>query len=260
MPITKNHEGENVIYETGIHLLLEHGASIMAVDHEGETPLHTAAFGTDLYLFRHILRLGTRGAISATNHHGETLLHYAAAGANLSIIRFLLESVDVNLDVNAANSNGWTPLLCVLAPTDWEEGGLKRTPDDTVEVANFLLSRGADAAAMTAEGWSTLHCLARHRNKPGETRFSRLTETLIQKGAPLRAEARDLESRWWYHAEVRGRQCWELFPWGFRMGRLAGPAIEGVFSAQATTPFEWARRHKAEAVEKVLLARGGASV
>lgn len=32
--------------------------------------------------------------------------------------------------------------------------------------------------------------------------------------------------------------------------------MEGVFPAEATTPLEWARRYRAEAVEEVLLARG----
>ena len=239
VPVTRDYDGKAVIHETGIHLLLEHGASVMAADPEGETPLLAAAFGASLHIFQHFLRVATtRNALSAANSHGETLLHYAAAGANVGVVRSLLESGGP--DVNATNSNGWTPLITILAaPTGWQDGSARRTADDTVEIAQLLLLHGASATAVTAEGWSALHCLARHRNKPGDIRFSALAEALIQKGAPVNTKARSLNPDWQYKAEICEGYRWGVrFPWGFRVGRLAEAAPEGVFSAEATTPFE----------------------
>lgn len=143
VPIINDQDGRKAIHETGIHLLLEHGASVAAADPEGETSLHAAAFGAPLRLFRHVLRLATNSALSATNNHGETLLHYAAAGANVSVLRYILESteVDIDLDVNAASSNGWTPLLCALALTAREEG--QRTQKANGPLMTRLKPRGS---------------------------------------------------------------------------------------------------------------------
>lgn len=110
---------------------------------------------------------------------------------------------------------------------------------------------------MSAEGWSALHCLARHKNGLGDTKFSRLAEVLIEKGAPLGGKARELKSHWRFNAHMVGGQLWDGFPWGFRMGRLAGAEIPGVFKPEGTTAVEWTRRYRGEAVERVLLAREG---
>ncbi|SPO06096.1 uncharacterized protein DNG_08785 [Cephalotrichum gorgonifer] len=252
------------LHETGIHLLLEHGASVTAADHEGETPLHAAAFGCPLHLFQRYLATldETQDALSAVNNHGETLLHYAAAGGNIGVMRFLLEefpqtSVDI---VNRANSNGWTPLICALAPTRMGEDNMqesKKTPTEALQAAQLLLSYGADPAAITAEGWTALHWLASYRTHPGDTRFSALAVALIHKGAPLQAKARRMKRGWerlsWYPAvDPNPSHC---LPWGFRMQRMFKEAPKGVFVVDATTASDWARRCKSKEVERVLLAR-----
>lgn len=105
---------------------------------------------------------GSHGA----NNHGETLLHYAAAGRNISVLRFLFESAGADFDVNGVSSSGWTPLLCALAPTG---EGSPRPVGDVAEAAQLLLSRDADATVLSGEGWPALHCLARHKNRAGDT-------------------------------------------------------------------------------------------
>ena len=148
-------------------------------------PLHAAAFGSDLYTFRRYLGSSlAQDVLSSTNNHGESLLHYAAAGGKVGILRFLLEeSPQTNLDVSRANSNGWAPLICALAPShnngsfslpthdedscvEWPyssgsyaKAGPK-TPAEAIQAAQLLLSHGADPSAVTAEGWSALHLLA----------------------------------------------------------------------------------------------------
>lgn len=252
---------ETGIHETGIHLLLEHGASPTAADHSGETPLHAAAFGSPLHIFRHLLRSTTTPhVLSVTNNHGETLLHYAAAGGNIPILRFLLESAP-DLDVNDCGPSGWTPLLCALAPTligdapDPQCPSLK-TFEAAVQAAQLLLSHGADAARVSAEGWSALHCLAYYKSHPGDTRFSALAEALVRKGAPLSAGARYLEPDPMYGGEwsETGFAASGGFPWGYRMGRLVEAAPEGAFSGEEATALGWARRFGARAVEGVLLS------
>lgn len=170
------------------------------------------------------------------------------------MLRFLLGLAGADADVNAANSNGWTPLLCALAPT-MESWG--RPVDDMVETVRLLLSRGADAAAVSDEGWSALHCLASHKSHAGDTRFSALASELIRKGAPLDGRARGLEAGWRHYAGRDGWRWWDEFPWGFRMGMLMSKGVEGVFEGEGTRPVERARRSKGRALEWVLVARGG---
>lgn len=170
------------------------------------------------------------------------------------MLRFLLESAGADLDVDAVNSNGWTPLLCALAPTIESWG---RPVDDMVATARLLLSHGADAAVVSDEGWFALHCLSRHKNHAGDTRFSALAGELIRKGAPLDGRARGLEAGWRHYAGRGGWRWWDKFPWGFRMGLLMSKGEEGVFEGEGTRPVEWARRSKGRALEWVLVARGG---
>lgn len=94
MPIPAGHDTEgSALHETGIPLLLAHGAltTTTAADHGGETPLHVAAFGSDLYTFQRYLGPGLAQDILSTNNHGESLLHYAAAGGKVATLRFLLK-------------------------------------------------------------------------------------------------------------------------------------------------------------------------
>lgn len=259
-------------HETGIHLLIEHGASTTIADYSGEMPLHVAAFGSDLYLFRRFFRSAAEVALSTTNNHGETLLHYAAAGGNIGVLRFLLEMEAAKdmTDIDMPAANGWTLLHCALAPTRIDSfcpQAVRKTPQDVVHAARLLLDRGADAARVTAEGWSALHCLACYETHAGDTRFSALAEELVWMGAPLGAKARGLREDWWSGLLWSGVEGYspseDGFPWGFRMGVVSEVAPEGVFEAEATTALEWAGRFGARAVEKVLLERertGGSAV
>ncbi|KFG82185.1 ankyrin domain protein [Metarhizium anisopliae] len=105
------------LHETGIRLLLQHGASVTIRDELGNTPLHYAAFGSNLHIFSlyttalPVDSLHGNVLESIKNDSGEALLHWAAAGKKIDILWFLLSS---GADVHVANDNGWSPLTCAL--------------------------------------------------------------------------------------------------------------------------------------------------
>ena len=266
MPIKTEKQGAIEPHETGVHLLLEHGACPTIADYNGETPLHAAAFGSPLHLFRRFLHSAANDfALSTTNNYGETLLHYAAAGGNIGVLRFLLEmdvEKDIMTDIDMPTENGWTLLHCALAPTHIEghyPQAARKTFQDAILAARLLLDRGADAGRLTAEGWSTLHCLAGYKTHAGDTRFSALAEDLVRMGAPVGAKARGLHEEWWWRLprnRDNGYNPHEYgFPWGFRLTLLSEENPAGVFEADVTTAREWAGRVGGKAVEKVLLER-----
>ncbi|OJJ82956.1 ankyrin repeat domain-containing protein, partial [Aspergillus glaucus CBS 516.65] len=58
-----------------IQTLLEHGADISQKDNHGETALHYAARGRDIFIVQTLLEGGAD--TSQKDKHGETALHYA---------------------------------------------------------------------------------------------------------------------------------------------------------------------------------------
>ncbi|EJP67887.1 uncharacterized protein BBA_02783 [Beauveria bassiana ARSEF 2860] len=51
-PVYVNNGPERHFHETGIRMLLDHGASVLERDTESNTPLHYAAFGSNVRCFR----------------------------------------------------------------------------------------------------------------------------------------------------------------------------------------------------------------
>lgn len=190
--IRKPFSSDSRLHETGIRLLLQHGASILQPDAEGNTPLHCAAFGADLRILQ--LYLSTQapedpGFISNTkNSYREILLYWAAAGGKIDIMEYLLLR---GLDVNAANTNGWTPLMCVLAPTleNHLPGARAKKSWEAIQAAKLLLFYGVDPLASIAKGWTPLHCLARYQDGDDKGNAAQLAEHLILRGANIEARA-----------------------------------------------------------------------
>ncbi|KAF5139255.1 Ankyrin-3 [Metarhizium anisopliae] len=104
-------------HETGIRLLLQHGASFTVQDELGNTPLHYAAFGSNLHIFSlyttvlPVDSLHGNALKSIKNDSGQTLLHWAGGGKKIDILRLLLSS---GANVHAANDNDGTPLMSAL--------------------------------------------------------------------------------------------------------------------------------------------------
>ncbi len=241
----------------GVRVLLQHGASPELANKQGETGLHAAAYTGTLEQFQLCLATcrDADAALQLRTSHDESLLHYAAAGGREDNVHFLLTR---GLDPNAANANGWTPLICALMPTS------VRSCFPQCSLAHLLLEHGASAQAVTDEGWTALHALASYPS--GNALLPRelwdgvapLVRELIARGAPLDAEVGTLRS-----PAVTCRRF--VYPnkdaWGVRMRLFTGlwgdalPLFSG--PAPNTTPHMWADRNGAIEVFDAILEHWG---
>ncbi|KAL7946099.1 ankyrin repeat protein [Trichoderma barbatum] len=237
--------------ETAIRLLLLHKASVSQPDNAGECPLHWAAYGLDLRLFRLYLSScpdqGQDALLQLTNHHGETLLHFAAAGCHMEVMEFLIAQ---GLDISAKNSNGWTPLMCALVPIN-RRYGLVKSSTEAIQAAQFLLSRGADVSIMTDEGWTPLHGLSLHRDGDVSGKVADLTRTLISCGVNPEARARLLSPASKAIVHSLG------LPWGYRLrDAMEDPSTHKMVIQPGLAPLYWAAERGAVGVIKALLVHG----
>jgi ankyrin repeat protein len=240
--------------ETGIRLLLQHKASVSQPDNAGECPLHRAAYGLDLRLFRLYLSSrpdqGQDALLQLTSHNGETLLHFAAAGCRIEVMEFLVAQ---GLDINAKNSTGWTPLMCALVPFQRESHQETKSPTQAIRAAQCLLSHGADANVTINEGWTPLHGLALHRNDDDDEsgKAADLTRDLIFRGVDPEARARLLSP------DSSAASPLDNLPWDCRL-RNAGldPSTQETIIQPDLPPVYWAAERGAIGVMKALLAHG----
>lgn len=249
------------LHETGIRLLLQHGASVTIQDEFGNTPLHYAAFGSNMHIFSlytaglPVDSLHNDALKSIKNNSGETLLHWAAAGKKIDILRFLLSS---GADVNAANDNGWTPLMCAVAPSTATETSMP-SYYKALQAARIILDHGADPLACTAEGWTPLHCLSLYLdNGDGDNnKLADLAQEFITRGIPVDARATMLavsanSSR--ISLRVPNR---EVGIWGSRVVEHLQPnGNKPPATTKDRTPLHWAMFHGAAGLARVLLANG----
>ncbi|GLI67911.1 hypothetical protein VaNZ11_012237 [Volvox africanus] len=102
----------------------------------------------------------------AVDAHLETPLHIAATWGQLGIVRLLVRDHAVNVD--PVNWEGWTPFFCAISRSH-------------IEVADFLLSNGANLYHTTPSGMTAMHIAAWFAQRDS-------IEYLIQKRAPLHTE------------------------------------------------------------------------
>lgn len=251
-PVQVRQERECRLHETGIRLLLDYGASVCQPDNQGNTPLHCAAFGSNIRIFSlylHGVPAEDRdAALAMRNNHRETLAHWAAAGGKIDILQHLL-SRDIN--INSTTANGWTPFLCALAPSKAPTKG----PPQAVQAARLLLAHGADPHICTAEGWTALHCLALHLDNDAAGDTAKLADDLILRGARVETRApmlvRDFDKN-----DRRASHRYAK-PWGFLAQaamQLAEDQPDMVLSD--LTPLHWAAYHGAVGVANALLTHG----
>ncbi|KAI6750806.1 hypothetical protein HG530_014256 [Fusarium avenaceum] len=242
--------------ETGVRLLLSHGASVLQGDDEsGATPLHAAAFGANLNILQLYLSYcpaeERRQILKIKNKYGETLLHYAAAGAKSDIAEFLISQ---GLDVNNTNSNGWTPLHCASTPASRgsQLNGLSKSISNTLKLAELLLSHGADPLAVTAEGWTPLHCLAVFASrKKNHTKLIQFVHHLAQLGVDIHGRATFI-----FWNELGDKEP-KYYYWGHEVQEsIRDPATSGATVRFGYTALHFAAAHGSMSLAKALLELG----
>lgn len=237
--------------EGAIRLLLKHKSSVSQPDNAGECPLHWAAYGLDLRLFRLYLSCPDQGEgalLQLANYNGETLLHFAAAGCCIDTMEFLIAR---GLDVNAKNSNGWTPLMCALFPIKRDMRIEVKSLTKAMQAAQWLVSHGADASITTNEGLTLLHGLALYRNDDVSGRAADFTKNLISRGVNPEARAPLLSPDPKQVIPSAG------LPWGYRFrDTIADPSTQRMVVRPDLTPIYWAAERGALGVIKALLAHG----
>ncbi|KAK2035451.1 ankyrin [Colletotrichum zoysiae] len=233
-----------------VRILLQHGASLEVTGEAGETLLHSVARTGTVEQFDLFLSYSDDpdAAIRSVTLHGESLLHYAAAGGREDVVDFLLTR---GLDVDSATSNGWTPLLCALSPTN------SKREQSAYRLADKLLQRGADAQVVTAEGWTPLHALATWptpfsaQGQEARKAVAPLVQELISRGAPVDTEASVIRS-----PSLTPNKLLDV--WGFRMQKfvedLAVTTQDHEGTSIDTTPLMWAMRSNAVDVFEIIRA------
>ena len=165
---------QNVPNMEWIECLVEAGANVSTVNHEGNTPLFLLCLsdGTPIMWededeellekygilpkVQLLVKHGGSPMIHQANRKGQTALHNCAFYNSLDVIRYLIEEHGAN--VNAVDEEGWTPLLRVF-------GGVN---EKATEMVDYLVNKaGADVLCRNHKGDSCLSQCQAH-NQPFE--------------------------------------------------------------------------------------------
>ncbi len=173
------------------------------------TPLMvTAKFGlTDA--FKALLEAGAN--ISAVNDEGKTALHYAAFGGVLENVNLLIQN---KADVNASDLQKRTPLMHASTPeiasaliqagadikalSEKSENALLMSlkQENNEETALFLMKSGADINAATYIGRTPMMFAIEHK-------YHKVLDALIQTGADIHAKEKDGNTPLMFAARVK---------------------------------------------------------
>lgn len=125
-------------HEKIVHLLIEHGADVNAVDDpDGDTVMFYAAYSSNwLIISRWITKIIVK--------FGSDLSHLD----NENLVNLLIRN---GAHVNVANKNGETPLYLAVMHGD-------------AKLIKKLIKAGADATALDADDWSALHFATENGN------------------------------------------------------------------------------------------------
>lgn len=156
--------------------LIELGADINALSTDGYSMLHASCSGGNFDLFKMLLDMGLD--IHSTYRNGVSSIHAAAYGGNFDILNYLIDQkvdsskalfnplhvaanlnnlemtkklLDLNFDINSADSDGDTPLHISCA-------------FEFNELANYLLDHGAKIDILNAKGESAVQQAYEIRN------------------------------------------------------------------------------------------------
>jgi ankyrin repeat protein len=123
------------------------------------SPLYYAVLHENQYLTRHlILKRPHDLQLDASDVYGKTPLHLAITASDFEATRMLL---DRTADINARDNRGCTPLhYGVLENFEDEDEDDRKLQDDDFRCVRLLLERGADAEAQNNRGTTPLHVAA----------------------------------------------------------------------------------------------------
>ncbi|KAI1014180.1 hypothetical protein LB504_008873 [Fusarium proliferatum] len=167
-------------------LLLEKGADVNAVDNEGMSPFQMAT-GTDLSqaTVDIISMLIAHGAnVNSQNNYGSTALHEVEDSVEWADLL-----LDHGVTIDARDGKGRTALFSAFQGTVGREI-LTRFGDETfalgdplkpgyLDVARFLIERGADVKILTKRGETMLHAM--------NLNTLSLCPILLERGVPINA-------------------------------------------------------------------------
>ena len=143
-----------------VTLLIDHGASVSALDQMKHTPFTIALVSGHLEIADKLLRLGA-DVNQRTEPFSVTPVMWAALSGRVNQVDFLIRS---GSDVQARDARGQTPLhhavvgaVAGVVKTEWDERGnsiVLEKPGNVEQVVKRLLSAGADARVKDNDGMS----------------------------------------------------------------------------------------------------------
>ena len=134
----------SIIPDDVIELLLKYGNDPNKKNQKKETPLHIACKQGRLDILK--LLIAYFGDPEAETSRGENILHYACYCplVNVNILKYIIE--DLKIDVNSLTNQKLTPLQCLCCFSY-----------DSIDAAEYLISKGANIEQLTKENENLLH-------------------------------------------------------------------------------------------------------
>ncbi len=157
----------------GLDLLTKAGANANAANHQGRIPLHIVAERVNAQMIFDLIHKGSN--VKASDHNGNTPLHLLASGSNAYDFAFgldLLTKAGANL--NAANHQGRIPLHIAAERVN-------------AQMMAVLIDEGANAKALDHNGNTPLHLLVSSFNSNDFEALAPMTKMLIDAGVNVNA-------------------------------------------------------------------------
>ena len=265
-----------------IKVLVTKGADVNFVSEGDYPPLHYAVWDDDVESAKLLVNHGAK--FDTKDQDGFTAFRYAAEQGNRELVEFFVSKdadvstfhgaacvgdldrvksfVEQGADVDAKDEFNWTPLFWAVSTGQ-------------TDVAEFLISRGADVQAKTSDDGSTaIHQAA-------QIRAWKLAELLISKGADVNSKnnngstpliiasfSGNRDAVEWLIAKgaevnVRGREDWTPLHRATRAGErdvvgilLSKGADVNAKDSQGRTPLWWAEERNHTDIVELLLKHG----